>query len=261
MKGARANGATLVEVVVALAILSLNVVGWSALVRLVVLLLQRSAALLVSVDGPDLVGMCSLGSIVIALPPRGTRWRFEGETGYTGAPRPDQPRGLTLVEVLVALALASLLFGLLASGFASISRFSRVALATGDALSVRLAVPTMLQGAVEVAGRGVSDGCGLALDVTGRRLAIRFRSVGQIVVYEVFAALDGGGRPALYLRRVPHARQPWLADVTSFHVVGHELDSDGRVAALSLALGHLALDELLEVRVTLPHRPCLEVAP
>ena len=261
MNGARANGATMVEVVVALAILSLNVVAWSALVRLVLLLLQRTAALLASVDGPDLVGLCALGLVAVAPPVSGARRRPDLQAADVAARRPQDGRGLTLVEILVALALASLLFGLLASGFASVSRFSRAALATGDALSARLALPTMLQQAIQVAGRGVSDGCAMTLDASGRRLAVSFRSGGEVVVDEVFAALDGGGRPALYLRRVPHARQPWLEEVTSFQVLDHELDADGRVTALGLTLHHLALGEPLEVRVTLPHRPCLEAVP
>jgi prepilin-type N-terminal cleavage/methylation domain-containing protein len=253
------GGLTLVETIVAMAVLAINVVGWSALVHLVVVLLQRTAAVLELLDVPDLVAMCSAGVLCVAP------WRSRPTEPYgtiTGPDRGAPRRGLTLVEMLVALAIASLLFGLVAAAFGSTSRFARAALASGDALTVRLALPTMLQQAIQVAGRGVREGCGLGVDDSGRRLVVTSTLAdGTLVVDEVFAALDGGGRPALYLRRVPHARQPWLEDVTSFRVQAHELDRDDRVASVELVLEHLALADPLAVHVTLPHRPCLEGAP
>ena len=262
MRRADVVGLTLIEVVVALALLAINVVGWSAAVHLITLLLQRTAALLAMLETPDLAGMCSLG-LLFARRSRvqGPR-RLLSSARSRGQSRSCGRRGFTLIEVLVTLALSGLVFALVVAGFVSTARFSRAALASGDALTVRAALPTMLRQATEVAGRGVTEGCALAVDVAGHRLGVTHTGAGGTpVVDEVFAALDGGGRPALYLRRVPHARQPWLEDVTSFRLLHHELGADGRVAAISLELDHLVLSDPLAVRVALPHRPCLELVP
>ena len=120
----------------------------------------------------------------------------------------------------------------------------------------------MLRQAVEMAGRGVTDSCALTLPVSGERLVLTHaQEDGQRVVDEVFAALDGGGRPALYLRRVPHPRQPWIEEVTSFHAFDHDLDGDGRLESVRVVLTHRALDDAIEVHIALPHRPCLEMDP
>ena len=262
MRRAGVAGLTLIEAVVALALLAINVVGWSAGVQLIALLLQRTAALLATLETLDLAGMCSLG--LLGARPSRAQWprcslesaRSWGQLRSCGRP------GFSLIEVLVALAVSGLVFTLLAAGFVSTARFTRTALGSGDAATVRAALPTMLRQAVEVAGRGVTEGCALAVDATGEWLGVTFSVAGGApVVDEVFAALDGGGRPALYLRRVPHPRQPWLENVTSFRVLDYEMDAGGRVAIISLALDHVALSDPLAVRVLLPHRPCLEVAP
>ncbi len=261
---ARTDGLTLVEVVVALAVLAINLVGWMAAVHLISLLLQRSAALLGAIEVSDLVGVCTLGLLVMRPPtaPAGCSDVASAEPTDTLPPYPRSRRGFTLVEILVALLLAGLVFTLVAAGFVSTARFSRTALASGDALTVRLALPTVLRQAIEVAGRGVSEGCGLVADTAGRRLSVMYSAPGDaLVVDEVFAAFDGGGRPALYLRRVPHARQPWIEEVTSFSVLGVKVDDDGRASAVDIVIEHRALHEPLAVNVVLPHRPCLEVAP
>ena len=256
-------GLTLVEVLVALAVLSINVVGWVATVQLVAALLQRSAQLLASIDAIEVTHACSLS--LLAIP-----WKRLASMGRPASDAVLRLRslcrspqaGLTLVEVLIALTLAALVFTLVAGSFASTSRFSRAGLERGDALTVRLAVPTMVRQAIEVAGRGLPEACGLRVGAGGPRVAVTYRHRdGSVVVDEVFAGLDGGGRPALYLRRVPHVRQPWIEDVTSFVVHDLHLDADGRVAALEAQVEHRALDTPLTVHVALPHRPCLEEAP
>ena len=255
-------GLMVVEVLVALAVLSINVVGWVATVQLVAVLLQRIAQLLASIDAVEVTHACSLS--VLAIPRK--RLASMGRPASDAVLRPRSLRrapeaGLTLVEILITLALSALVFTLVAGSFASTSRFARAALELGDALTVRLAVPTMVRQAIEVAGRGLAEACGIRVDAGGQRVAVTFRHRdGSIVVDEVFAGLDGGGRPALYLRRIPHARQPWIENVTSFVVHDLRLDADGRVAALEAQIEHRALDEPLAFSIALPHRPCLEEA-
>lgn len=260
MRAARA-GLSIIEVMVALALLAVNLVGWAAAVRLIVVLLERTASLVVAVDvlaaveAPDVSEWCALGLLMVRLPLHRSP---PPRSRVAGAGR----HGLSLVEVLVALALSGLVLTLVASGFASSARLTRAALSQGDALSVRLALPALLQQTLEVAGRGVADVCALAIDAPGRRLTItHVLAGGTPAADEVFAALDGGGRPALYLRRLPHPRQPWLEGVKAFEVTTIESDTDGRVEALRLEVVHTALAEALEVTISLPHRPCLEVSP
>ncbi len=259
---ARTDGLTLVEVVVALAVLAINLVGWIAAVQLISLLLERSAALLGAIEVSDLVGMCTLGLLVMRPPTAQAGCCDVASAEPTDALSSRGRRGFTIVEILVALVLAGLVLTLVAAGFVSTARFSRTALDSGDALTVRLALPTMLRQAIEVAGRGVGEGCGLVVQASGEWLGVTsVVTGGSLVVDEVFAARDGGGRPALYLRRVPHARQPWIEDVTAFRLHAVEFDGEGRVAAVDVAIEHGSLHEPLAVRVPLPHRPCREVAP
>lgn len=252
--GARRRGLTVIEVLVALAVFAINLLGWFGAMQLIALLLQRTAQLLASLDGLDVAVVCPL-ALLVAPPLRHddeppARWRWRSRAG------------VTLVELLVALLLAGVVFALVTGAFGSTARFTRSAQAAGEALSLRLAVPTLLQQALEVAGRGVQGGCALALDGGGGRIALRHTiGGGAEVVDEVFAGVDGGGRPALYLRRVPHPRQPWLEDVTGFRVLELQHDGDGRIGALRLAVEHPALEPALEVHVPLPHRPCLEAGP
>ena len=256
-------GLTVVEVLVALAVLSINVVGWVGTVQLVAVLLQRIAQLLASIDATEVTHACSLSVLAVPWRRLASRCGPARETiCRTRSLRRAPQAGLTLVEVLIALALAALVFTLVAGSVASTSRFARAALERGDALTVRLAVPTMVRQAIEVAGRDLGEACGLRVDAGGQRVAVTFRHRdGSILVDEVFAGLDGGGRPALYLRRVPHARQPWIEDVTGFTVEDLHHDADGRAAALDVRLEHRALDAPLAVHVALPHRPCLEETP
>ena len=255
-------GLTLVEVLVALSVLSINVVGWVATVQLVSALLQRIGQLLASIDAVGVTHACSLSLLAVPIIRPAPQTRPAHDTLASISPYRSRQAGLTLVEILTAIALAALVLTIVAGSLASTGRFSRAALERGDVLTIRLAVPTMVRQAIEVAGRNLGEACALRLEADGRRVVVTFRHRdGGLATDEVFAGLDGGGRPALYLRRVPHARQPWIEDVTSFAVLDLHLDADGRAAALDAQLEHRALTEPLVVQVALPHRPCLEETP
>lgn len=177
-------------------------------------------------------------------------------------------RGLTLVEVLIALAIGSLILSLAAATGQS----SRGLGATIDARAIAgqraTAVPLLLGRALALAGRGL-DGCGLHVADAGLRARVHGVDLGDAAArtVEVFAGLDGGGRPALYHRTVPHARQPWLEHVTGFRVLGGR-DVDGEWRAIE----HDAVTRWTALRVELawrdgdartyelrlPHAPCAE---
>ena len=180
-------------------------------------------------------------------------------------------RGLTLVEVLVALAIGLLVLSLAAATSQS-SRRVYAAIDARATVGQRVtAVPLLVGGALALAGRGL-DGCGLHVADGGLRARAYGvdRDGGQPETVEVFAGLDGGGRPALYHRTLPHARQPWLEDVTGFRVLAgrdeegawRPLEHDavtrwtGLRAELSWADGDVRTYE-----VGLPHAPCAEPLP
>ena len=180
-------------------------------------------------------------------------------------------RGLTLVEVLVALAIGSLVLSLATATGQSSRRLSGVIDARAMAGQRATAVPILVAGALTLAGRGI-DGCGLHVAESGLRARVHGVDLGDAApeTIEVFAGLDGGGRPALYHRTVPHARQPWLEDVTGFRVLAGR-DHEGAWRALE----HDAVTRWTGVRVELtwtdrdvrvyevelPHAPCAEALP
>lgn len=180
-------------------------------------------------------------------------------------------RGLTLVEVLVALAIGSLVLSLAAATGRSSRRLSAAIDARAIAGQRATAVPQLVGGALALAGRGL-DGCGLHVADAGGRARLLGIDLGDAApeMVEVFAGLDGGGRPALYHRNVPHARQPWLEDVTGFRVLAG-LDGDGAWRAIE----HDAVTRWTVLRVELswtdgdvrtyevglPHAPCAEPLP
>lgn len=174
--------------------------------------------------------------------------------------------GLTLVEVLVALAIGSVVLGAATAGLQASRRLQ-------DAIDVRsvaglraTAVPSLLGRALGLAGRGI-DGCGLQVAEAGRRARVLGIDLGAAApeIVEVFAGVDGGGRPALYHRTVPYARQPWFEDVTDFRVPAAR-DASGAWRAVD----HDALTRWTALRaevswtdgetrtydVPLPHAPC-----
>ena len=180
-------------------------------------------------------------------------------------------RGLTLVEVLVALAVGVLVLGLAATTGVSARRISTVIDARATAGQRATAVPLLIGGALALAGRGLDD-CGLHVTDGDRRARARGVELGSVdaSTIEVFAGLDGGGRPALYHRTVPHARQPWLEDVTAFEVVAardeglawRALTHDGttRWTALRVTLAWRDGDART-YDVKLPHEPCAAALP
>lgn len=138
-------------------------------------------------------------------------------------------RGFTLVEALVALLLGVLVVAVAASGSLSAQRLTTVLEARGTASQRTTAVPALIGGALALAGRGL-EVCGIQVDDGGARLRIHGIDIGdaQASTLEIFAGLDGGGRPALYRHTPPFVRQPWLEDVVTFAVpLGRDLDGGG----------------------------------
>ena len=258
----RMSGFGLVEVLVALSIVAINAVGWIATMQLVFTLVRRIGELSGNVD-PGVVASaaCGLGCVLpraatsVAWPNvhRRMSWR--------------RMRGVSLVEVLLVLAVGAVVLGGLTATLATASRVVRGTTQAVDAAAIQAALPTLLQDLVETAGRGMPSACGLTATMGSGRLAVRRALTGDsIVVDEVFAGLDGGGRPALYLRRVPHARQPWVEDVTEFSVQRIDLLAGSipgldRAERVVVRVAHAALELPLDVEIALPHLPCLEPVP
>jgi len=177
-------------------------------------------------------------------------------------------RGFTLVEVLVALAIGSLVSLLAATSVASSRRMSAAIDARAVAGQRTAAVPLLVGGTLALAGRGL-DGCGLQVMDGGGRARVEGVDLGEAApeTVEVFAGRDGGGRPALYRRTVPHARQPWLEDVTGFRVLAGlddagawravDHDAVSRWTALRVELTWTDGD-VRAYEVRLPHAPCAE---
>jgi prepilin-type N-terminal cleavage/methylation domain-containing protein len=177
-------------------------------------------------------------------------------------------RGLTLVEVLVALAIGTLVLALAAATSQSSRRLSAAIDARATAGQRATAVPLLIGGALARAGRGL-DGCGLEVADDGRRARLHGFGLGDVEpkTLEVFAGLDGGRRPALYHRTLPHPRQPWLEDVTGFRVLAGrddggawraiEHDTVTRWTAIRVELGWIDGD-VRTYELRLPHAPCAE---
>jgi prepilin-type N-terminal cleavage/methylation domain-containing protein len=177
-------------------------------------------------------------------------------------------RGLTLVEVLVALAIGSLVITLASATSVSSRRMHAVLDARAIAGQRATAIPQLVGGALALSGRGL-DGCGLQVLDGGRRVRVRGVDIGDTApsTVEVFAGLDGGGRPALYHRTLPYVRQPWLEDVVAFEVteardeagswgtVAH--DASTRWTALRVTLSWTDND-VRSYELRLPHAPCAE---
>lgn len=179
--------------------------------------------------------------------------------------------GLSLVELLVALAMGAVVLAAASSSLVTTGHFSARVELRGIEAQRRVAVPLLLREVIAAAGRGL-EGCGLEVVDHGTRLRLASIPPGGMVpvTTEVFADLDGGGRPALYQRTVPHPRQPYLEDVVAFVVmagrddVGHwrTVEHDGAVrwTALDVQLSWTDGDQrryLLE----LPHAVCAEALP
>ncbi len=178
--------------------------------------------------------------------------------------------GFTLIEVLIALAIGSLVLGLAASTSVATRRVQTVLDERATATARATAVPQLLAWAIGRTGRG-HDGCAATVGDHGSIWSGTAVDPGDAAptTVEVLAGVDGGGRPALYHRTLPWARQPWLEDVTSFTVLeGRDADGAWRAWTADGATRWSAVRAELswtdgEVRtyeVALPHRPCA-VAP
>lgn len=179
--------------------------------------------------------------------------------------------GVTLVEVLVSLAIGTMVVGMALSTGTSTRRFASVLDAAATAGQRRAAVPQLVGGALALAGRD-GEACGLEVVDAGRRARVRGSEAGDDAprTREVFAGLDGGGRPALYLRTLPHARQPWLEDVTDFEVLAardeagawRTLAHDGVTRWSRLRVSLTWRDgDVRTYDLVLPHAPCAEALP
>jgi prepilin-type N-terminal cleavage/methylation domain-containing protein len=180
-------------------------------------------------------------------------------------------RGLTLVEVLIALAIGSMVITLASATSLSSRRMNAVIDTRATAGQRTTAVPQLVGNALALAGRGI-DGCGLQLLDDGRRVRVRGVDFGEGTprTIEVFAGLDGGGRPALYHRTLPYVRQPWLEDVTAFEVPSAQnehgawraIDHDASTRWSTLMVTMAWTDnDVRTYELPLPHAPCAEALP
>ena len=256
--GACSRGASLVEVLVALSVFAINLLAWHAALQLVFAML-RHMGMIEAQAAEDIafVGLCVSAAIPPRLAPRRGVFDAAGVVRHVGVRR----AGLTLIEVLIAVAISMILLGLVAASVAMARRSTAVSLAVAEAVTVRLVLPALLHDVIGVAGRGLGDGaenaCGVSVKDDGRRLELRFVEQSVHVEEHIFAARDGAGRPALYLRRLPHPRQPWIEDVTGFSVVEVDHNDATWVRAVHLVVEHASLDAPLRVAVPLLHHPCV----
>jgi prepilin-type N-terminal cleavage/methylation domain-containing protein len=238
---------SLVEVLVALALVGLNGTGLVAALLLAISLFGRAAELL---HGLDMLSAGAACGLALAAP-RAARAR--SRTRMTGR------HGLGLVELLVALAIGALVLTLLAA-------LVRAEAATRGALEERAewsyaqhGLRLAVEAEVATAGARLGTGeCGVATRSGGAALELSRRGAdGALALVTLEAGRDAAGRPALYRRLHPHPRQPWLEDVTSFHVAGLEgvPEAPERIAAVHLELRHERGGEL-RWRALLPHQPC-----
>jgi prepilin-type N-terminal cleavage/methylation domain-containing protein len=243
----RRTGVTLVEVLVASMLLAVNALAMSGVLVMAIDLTRRAEAIALEIEEGAALPACA--AACPALRPRRRRPR-------------TAPVGFTLVEVLISLAVAGVVVAAAAGFVTGGLRTSAALTERAVHIEARLAIPAILMEVVSPVGSGVdASTCALGVRDQGRLLEItRLEADGSERVEEVFAAMDGGGRPALFLRHRPFARQPFLEEVRSFEVTHVEEAPDGRVDSLSLRLVHERVPRPIEVTVLLPHRPCLAVA-
>lgn len=270
MRRARAcaQGLGLVEVLVALTVAALNLIGWTATLHVVLTLVRRIGEL---GAGPDPAVTASAAcALALAVPRAPTSSRAVVRMASVAlrrrAAHVSRRLGLSLVELLVALAVGSLVVAGLAATSAAGVGAGRGASVAADAATLRHALPALVGEVVEKAGGGMRAACGLMVAEGASLMTVRrAASDGTVVEEAVFAAIDAAGRPALYLRRLPHARQPWVEDVIAFRVErvdpASEPGATDRAERVSLLVEHAALDVPVRFDVPLPHRPCVEAPP
>lgn len=146
------------------------------------------------------------------------------------------PTAFTLVEVLVALAIAALLATALLAAVRGSGRAASLVSDRAEAGGAGALATALLRFELEGAGRGrEEDGLRVVLDPAGaggdvfsvRYLAEAHRVEPVEVDASFFAARDSQGRPNLYRRPRDGIRQPWLLGVTGLHLVAG-IGTDGR---------------------------------
>lgn len=194
------RGLTLVEVLVSLGIVGLNVVGWMACLNVAIVLARRLVELSGD-DGSTGALLCAIAAVVGR--PTGVRAQCDSSRER------HHSSGVTLVELLIAVAVGSVVVGLLIVWNIGSLRLVQAVGGRADAISTRTALETMLTTEVAAAGRSVGEGmCGLGVRDGGRQIVVRTGSGADMVTDLLFATVDTGGRPALFIRRIPHPRQP-----------------------------------------------------
>jgi prepilin-type N-terminal cleavage/methylation domain-containing protein len=240
-----AGGLTMIEVLVALALLSINALAISGLWMLALDLTRRVETITHILEEGVTLPACA---VMVTLP-------------FRRAQRQRRARraAFTVVEILVALALGGIVMTLAFSFWIGGLRTSAALTARALDQETRMAIPAILNDLVATAGAGVgAPDCGLGVSADGRTLVLtRSEPDGTLRVDEMFSGFDGGGRPALYLRHRPYARQPWLEEVTAFEIVSVRESLDGRLDAVELRVVHSGASRPIAVVVPLPHRPCL----
>ncbi len=246
----RSCGFTLIEILFALIILAINGSAVAASLALAASLVRAAGQILAAIPDIDPALICSGACLVLRSPRQLTR--------STPAAR---RLGLTLVEVLVAIAIAGIILSTLGGFTSSLVRGGRSLDTVMDRNLIDHAFRLVLEGEFGRAGEGLATGhCGLAIGSGGGELHVRRRGDGGEVEHLVFSAgVDGAGLPALYRRQLPHARQPWLEDVNGFEVTPSGVGLGDRVQEVQVELTVHGQDAPVQWRILLPHQPCLGV--
>jgi hypothetical protein len=169
-----------------------------------------------------------------------------------------------LVAALVGAGVLAASMAALRAGERTLGRVSQQA----RELERAHAVPALLREQIMPAGVDMTA-CGVAVSGDGSVLELR---QGGVPAVRILAGRDAARRPALYLQTLPHARQPWIADIEGFRVVSFttpagtvqvpftRASSRPETGALSL---ELLWNDGFRSQSThpLPAAPCLEVLP
>ncbi len=253
------RGFTIVEALVATSVFGINLTAMVAVLLLSFSLFRRSATILDGIADLSIVDACQGALLGPTIVMQRMRCRFRRLAGRLSS------HGLTLVEVLVALAMTTILMLVIASFVTSVHGGTRAAEARADRHLLEHALGLVFAGEMANAGaRLAADECGVAIDQDGRAIHAWARDTeGTLQLRTITAGVDGAGRPALYRRHHPHSRQPWLEDVTDFHVelVESSTEIGRRVAAIFVRIEVAGHDTVFELHMDLPHRPCRTLAP
>jgi Tfp pilus assembly protein PilV len=257
-RGLRRRGVTLVEVLVALVVLTLNLLGIVSAFALTVRIAHTASAVLAELRDLRPEAACLavlLGPVRLHRPRR--RHRSAADSGAL-----RRARGLTLVELLTASAIAATVILALGAFAATTSRGASSVERRIDRELAEHGLELVFAGDVARAGEGLDPAdCGIAIDHSGTRLDAYRRTTPDEEEHVTYTAgTDAQGRPALYRRTAPHPRQPWIEDVTSFTVeIPHVAAGTDppRLVAVTVVITRRGDGEPLRWTVPLPHRPCL----